>query len=126
MNTNRNVYVEKTLPQVYRLLGNLDRNSYSPSYGSFHRDYWHDKATDYSDADRQYGVHALALLYKFDFPGSPYKGQTKIRAWTIAALDFWTSQQHSDGSFDEHYPFERGWVGGTAFSTYTACETALL
>jgi 2-polyprenyl-3-methyl-5-hydroxy-6-metoxy-1,4-benzoquinol methylase len=71
---------------------------------------------------RQFGVHALALVYKHEFPGNIYKGQTKVRDWAIAGLDFWARIQHKDGSFDEFYPYERGWVGPSAFITYTATE----
>ena len=39
----RNIYVKKALSQIPRLLGNLDRNPYSSTYGCFHRDYWLDK-----------------------------------------------------------------------------------
>ncbi|MBN1895719.1 hypothetical protein JW906_14595 [bacterium] len=114
------MYAEKALSQVPRLLGNQDRNPFSPAYGCFHRDYWLDKTSDFPDAVRQFGVHALALVYRYDFPGSMYRGQTKIRDWAIAGLDFWARIQHRDGSFDEFYPNERGWVGPTAFTTFTS------
>ncbi len=118
----RRVYAEKALSQVPRLLGNLDRNPFSPTYGCFHRDYWLDKVSDFPDAVRQFGVHALALVYKYDFPGNIYRGRHKIRDWAVAGLEFWARCQHGDGSFDEFYPFERGWVGPTAFTTFTAIE----
>ncbi len=123
MNTNlSHVYAQKAISQIPRLLGNLDRNSYSPTYGCFHRDYWLDKTSDFPDAVRQFGVHSLALVYKHDFPGSIYKGEPKIRDWTIAGMLFWSKIQHNDGSFDEFYPFERGWVGPTAFTMFTVIE----
>jgi hypothetical protein len=118
MNNNRAIYAVKTLSQVPRLLSQLDRNPYSSTYGSFDRSYWHDKATDFSNADAQLGAHTLALLYQFDFPENPYKGQPWIKEWAIAALTFWAGLQHADGTFDEHYPFERGWAGPTAFLVY--------
>lgn len=118
----RHTYAEKALAQIPRLLGNQDRNPFSPTHGCFHRDYWLDKVSDFPDAVRQFGVHALALVYRHEFPGNIYKGKSKIRDWAIAGLDFWTKIQHRDGSFDEFYPFERGWVGPTAFTTFTAIE----
>lgn len=120
--THRDIYARKALSQIPRLLGNLDRNPFSPTYGCFHRDYWLDKTSDFPDAVRQFAVHALALVYKHPLPGSIYHGQPKIRDWAIAGLDYWTRLQHSDGSFDEFYPFERGWVGPTAFTTFTSIE----
>ena len=46
----------------------------------------------------------------------------KILDWILAGLTFWSSIQHNDGSFDEFYPNERGWVGPTAFTTFTSIE----
>ena len=122
MENTRNTYAKKAITQIPRLLGLLDRNKYSPTYGCFHRDYWLDKTSDFPDAVRQFAAHALALVYRHDFPESPYKNNPKIRDWTIASLEFWASIQHNDGSFDEFYPYERGWVGPTAFTTYSSIE----
>jgi len=118
----RDIYAHKAIVQIPRLLSLQDRNPFSPTYGCFHRDYWLDKTSDFPDAVRQFGVQALALVYKHDFPGNIYKGQPKVRNWAIAGLDFWARIQHKDGSFDEFYPYERGWAGPTAFTTYTAIE----
>ena len=123
MESLRDVYAAKALGQIPRLLGNLDRNPLSPTYGCFHRDYWLDKTSDFPDAVRQFGVHSLALVYKFDFPGSAYKGKAKIRDWAIAGMEFWTRIQHPNGSFDEFYPYERGWAGPTAFTTYVMVDS---
>jgi SAM-dependent methyltransferase len=118
----KDVYANRAICQIPRLLTLLDRNPASSTYGCFHRDYWLYKTSDFPDAVRQFGVHALALVYKHDFPGNVYKGQPKVRDWAIAALDFWARIQHRDGSFDEFYPYERGWVGPSAFTTYASVE----
>jgi len=117
------VYAEKALSQIPRILGNMDRNAFSPTYGCCHRDFWLDKTSDFPDAVRQFGVHALALVYKHQMPNNIYYNKSKIRDWAIAGLDYWTSIQHKDGSFDEFYPNERGWVGPTAFTSFTSIET---
>lgn len=122
----RQIYAHKALSQLPRLLGNQDRNPFSPTYGCFHRDYWLDKTSDFPDAVRQFAVHALALVYRHNFEGNIYYQQPKIRDWIVAGLDYWASIQHRDGSFDEFYPFERGWVGPTAFTTYTSIEALRL
>lgn len=119
----KDTYAKKAISQIPRLLGNLDRNEFSPTYGCFHRDYWLDKTSDFPDAVRQFGVHSLALVYKHDFPGSIYKGNTRVRDWAIAGMLYWCSIQHGDGSFDEFYPYERGWVGPSAFTAYTVIES---
>lgn len=126
MSARREAYAERAIPAVARLLTLLDRNPHSPTYGCFHRDYWLYKTSDFPDAVRQFGVHVLALVYKHEFPESPYMGQVKVRDWCVAALDFWAGLQHADGSFDEFYPYERGWCGPTAFTTFTVCEAMML
>ena len=118
----RQVYADKALNQIPRLLGNQDRNPLSPTYGCFHRDFWLDKTSDFPDAVRQFGAHALALVYRYDLPGNIYKGHPKVRDWTIASIEYWASLQHAEGSFDEFYPYERGWVGPSAFTTFSVSE----
>ncbi len=118
----RDVYAKKALQQIPRILGNQDRTPFSPTYGCFHRDYWLDKTSDFPDAVRQFAVHALALVYKHEMPGNIYYGNKKVLDWTVAGLSFWADIQHADGSFDEFYPYERGWVGPTAFTSYTTIE----
>jgi hypothetical protein len=114
----KDTYAQYALEQIPRILGNQDRNPFSPSYGCFHRDYWLDKTSDFPDAVRQFGVQALALVYANEMPNNIYYKNPKILDWTIAGIDYWCKIQHSDGSFDEFYPNERGWVGPTAFTTY--------
>ncbi len=118
----RDTYAHKALQQIPRILSNQDRTPTSPTYGCLHRDYWLDKTSDFPDAVRQFAVHALALVYKHDMPGNIYYQNDKVRDWTVAGLSFWVDIQHKDGSFDEFYPYERGWVGPTAFTTYTTIE----
>lgn len=122
MSLLRHVYAEKALGQIPRLLSLQDRNPYSPTYGSFHRRYWLSKVDDFPDALPQFGVHSLALVYACDFPGNPYRDQSRIREWIIAGMDFWARIQHADGTFDEFYPYERGWVGPTGFTTFGMVE----
>lgn len=129
----QSVYAASALRSLPRLLSLLDRNPLSPTCGCFHRDYWLYKTSDFPDAVRQFSVHALALAYTFDVrpytlhptPYTLYQNET-LRDWTVAALLFWAKIQHADGSFDEFYPYERGWVGPTAFTTYAAAAAYAL
>jgi len=75
---------------------------------------------------RQFGVHALAMVYAHDMPGNLYYRKAKIRDWAVAGMDFWAKIQHANGSFDEFYPYERGWVGPTAFTAFTVTESLRL
>ena len=69
----------------------------------------------------QQSALTLALLYQLPLAGSPYCGNLQIRAWAIAGLRYWAGRQHRDGSFDEYYPFEHGYIP-TSFSLYAAAE----
>ncbi len=117
------VYLERALSQIPRILSLQDRNPFSPTYGSFHRPYWLDKTSDFPDALAQFGVQSLAIVYAHEMPGNIYYKQPKIRDWTIAGLEYWARVQHADGSFDEFYPYERGWAGPTAFTCFAAIES---
>ena len=123
MGPKRKIYALKAINQIPRILSNMDRNEFSPTYGCLHRDYWLDKTSDFPDAVRQFSVHALALVYKYEFEKNQYYQNENVAKWAIAGLKYWSSIQHSDGSFDEFYPNERGWVGPTAFTAFTSAES---
>ena len=122
MSTYRHIYAKKAISQVPRLLSLQDRNPLSPTFGSFHRRYWLDKVDDFPDGLTQFGAQTLALVYARDFPNNPYRGQIQVRDWAIAGMDYWSKIQHNDGTFDEFYPYERGWVGATGFTTFAMVE----
>jgi hypothetical protein len=109
-----------------RILGNMDRNTFSPTYGCMHRDFWFYKTSDFPDGVRQFAVHALAIVYTHELSDNIYFGNERIKEWAIAGLDFLTKIQHSDGSFDEFYPYQRGWAGPTAYITYSVIESLKL
>jgi hypothetical protein len=119
----RRAYSDRGLAQIPRLLSLQDRNEFSRTYGCFHREYWLCRSVDFPSSIAQFGVHALALAYTQPFPDNPYLGNPKILLWTLAAMDYWTRIQKSDGSFDEFYPNERGWAGPTGFLVYAMCAS---
>ncbi|MBU0766638.1 hypothetical protein KKF55_02555 [Patescibacteria group bacterium] len=122
----RDVYAQKALSQIPRLLSLQDRNAYSPTYGCFKRTYWLDKTVDFPDALPQFGVLSLALAYHHDMPSNQFKDQEKIREWIIAGMKYWTKIQHRDGSFDEFYPNEHGWTGPTGFLLYAMLKSYMI
>ena len=122
MEEKRNIYATKALNQVPKLLSFMDRNEYSPTYGCFCRDYWHDKVIDTPSAHFQESVSVLALLYKYKFPNSIYFANHKIRDWCIGGMRFWRQIQHKDGSFDDFYPYERA-LGATVITLYAVLES---
>jgi len=109
------------LSQVPRVLSQQDRDPDSGTYGCFDRSHWHFKIRDFSSAVLQQSALSLALLYKLGLPGSPYAGNERVREWAVAGLRFWARMQHRDGSFDEYYPREHGYIP-TSFSLYAAAQ----
>jgi hypothetical protein len=123
MNTLRDIYAQKAISQIPRLLSSQDRNQFSPTYGCMNREYWLCRSTDFPNSIAQFGVHALALVYSHEMPGNQYYQHPKVLEWTLAGMDYWTKIQHGDGSFDEFYPNERGWAGPTGFLLYIMCNS---
>lgn len=125
MNTSnlRDIYVQKAISQIPRLLSLQDRNPFSPTFGCFNREYWLCKTLDFPSAIAQFGVHSLALVYANDFAGNIYFKNKKILEWLIAGIEYWIKIQKKDGSFDEFYPNERGWAGPTGFLLYAMLDS---
>jgi len=122
---NRTIYFKKIISRISGLLGLLDRNPSSDTYGCFDRDYWHYTVIDFACARKQEAVLTLALLYGLKYKSNPYYNNAKILNWVNAALKFWAKIQCKDGSFNEWYPNEHSFVA-TAFSSYAISETLLL
>lgn len=123
MKSLRDVYAQKGLCQIPRLLSAQDRNRFSPAYGCMNREFWLCRATDFPSSIAQFGVHALALAYAHKMPGNIYYQHPKVVEWALAGMEYWTKIQHRDGSFDEFYPNERGWAGPTGFLLYVMCDS---
>ena len=121
----REVYSAVILKQIPRLLGLIDRNPYSPTYGCCDRNFWHYNIIDFSCARTQELCLTLALIYKREYPNNRYYKKDKIKELSIAAMKFWTKIQNKDGSFNEWYPNEHSFVA-TSFSSYAASETYML
>jgi len=119
MQTPYHKFVLSTIP---RILTNLDRDSSSPTYGCFDRNFWHYKIRDFASAILQQCVLTLVLIYKNNFEGNIYYKKKKIKEYAIAAVDYWVKIQHRDGSFNEYFWMEHS-IPSTAFSLYAICET---
>jgi hypothetical protein len=119
----RDIYAQKALEQVPRLLSLEDRNPFSPTYGCCNREYWLCRSTDFPNAICQFGIHAQALAWAHPMPGNIYHQHPKILDWTLAGIDYWMKIQKRDGSFDEFYPNEHGWAGPTGFLLYAMCDS---
>jgi hypothetical protein len=115
-------YVRHALAYIPTLLELVDRNRFSPTYGSFDRAYWHYRTADFPCGMSQEFCLPLALVYRYPFPGNPYRGSERLRELAIAAIDFAVRSSHRDGTCDDYFPFERA-LGAMVFSLYACAET---
>lgn len=102
---------------VPRILTQIDRDSDSPTFGCFDRDYWHYKIRDFSSIVLQQGMLVLDALHDCGHVDNPLHNHPLAKKMIDASLSFWASQQLANGSFNEYYPFEEGYPP-TAFSLY--------
>jgi hypothetical protein len=95
-----------------RALGDQDRDPASPTCGCFDRRYWAWKLVDFPEATFQRHVYPLAMLVQD--PSSRFHNRADVIEAIDAGLRFAVKIQHSNGSFDQAFPFEQSW-GATAF-----------
>ena len=95
-----------------RVLGQQDRNPYSPTRGCFDRRFWAWKLVDYPEATFQRHVYPLSILYR-DSKSRLYQ-RAEVAEAIADGLRFAVSIQHRNGSFDQAFPYEQSW-GATAF-----------
>lgn len=100
-----------------RALSRLDAEPTSRSCGCFDRTWWCWKFTDAPASRFQEGAYLLAWLYTSAHAPDGYRGNARVLAAAEAAVRFWQTLQHGDGSFDEAYPFERS-LAATAFTGF--------
>jgi len=111
------VYRDAALDQVWRLVGQVDRNPHSSTRGSFSRTHWGWKFTDFPYPRFQEGVHALVRLHGIDDPRNPICGSPAAEQWIAWGFENWASRQRANGAFDEAYPFEQC-LAATAFTGF--------
>ena len=121
---NKEIYLDAVLEQIPRLLGLLDRNIGSKTYGCFDRSYWHYHVADFPCSRSQEACLTLALLYSINNKKNIYYKNDLILEWIKASLQFWAKMQDKNGSFSEWYPNENSFVA-TAFSSYAISETLI-
>lgn len=120
-NHNRDILMSLALENIPRLLGLVDRNPFSRTYGCFDREYWHYRTHDFPCGMSQEFVLPLALAYKADHPMNRWKGNQRVRELAEAGINFAMESSHKDGTCDDYYPWERA-LGALVFSTYAATE----
>ncbi len=120
----RRRYSDEAFLYIPKLFALVDRNPYSPTYGSFDRAFWHYRTMDFPCGMSQEFCLPLALAYRHPFPDNPYFGKERVRDLALAGVDFAARSAHPDGSCDDYFPFEQA-LGAAVFSLYAMSETCL-
>lgn len=117
----KRIYLDACLKEIPRLLGQIDKNQGSPTYGCFDRLYWHFRVRDFPGTIPQYATLTLALLYTIKAKHNPWYKNQLIKKYASAAMLFWAKMQNKNGSFNEAYPNDKS-QPATAFSLYFVGE----
>ncbi len=105
-----------------RIIGLLDRNTSSKTYGCFDRGFWKYFVTDYPSSWFQAGVEYLSWLHKV--PHTPFCGNEYVSTWVQASLEFTVNWLNDDGSTMEVYPFEKSFCA-TSFVAGHCAKSAM-
>jgi hypothetical protein len=114
---HQRVYTDTLSRVLGRALSRLDSEPTSHSYGCFDRTWWCWKFTDAPAPRFQEGTYLLAWLLTSEQSPAGYRNNARVLDAAAAAVRFWRTLQHGDGSFDEAYPFERS-LAATAFTAF--------
>lgn len=123
--SDKDILAEKAIAEIPRILGLIDKNKLSPTYGCFDRNFWHYNTVDFPTGMAQLGVLPLAYVYSYKFPNNLYYKKERVKELAIAGISYLEKCSHRDGTTDEFYPFERA-LGATAFSLIACTEAHLI
>jgi hypothetical protein len=123
--THRHHFAQAALALIPKILTLQDRNTHSPTYGCFDRNFWHYKIIDFPSGMAAEFVWPLALAYALPIEGNPYYQQASIREWAIAGMRYAARSAHPDGSCDDYFPFEKA-AGAAAFALLAGLESYTL
>jgi hypothetical protein len=113
------------MPQVPRLIGSLDRDPQSVTYGCLDRRHWAWKFADFPLTMAQAGVYPMALAWAHEMPGNTYHQNARFLTWIEAAIRYTLRRQHRNGSFDSVGPWTQD-HGVTLAMVYILAEAIAL
>jgi len=100
---NDSFFEKIVLPQLYKILGLVDKNPISSTFGCFDRAYHHYKSKSFTNTMMQcYGM-ILAEVYNINVKSNPFYKDEQIKRLALASVRFTISASRKDGSCDEHY-----------------------
>ncbi len=104
-----------------RLLGLLDREPASRTFGSADREYWAWKFRDYPHAMAQYALVPLARAWSGSAPSQDLARNERLRSWLEGGLSHTLAAQRRNGAFDSIAPFTQD-HGVTLAMVYVVTE----
>ena len=119
------MYIEFCIENTPRVLGCLDRNLLSQTYGCADWKYWHDKNIDIPSGHDQEMIYFLALIYSTPFNTNIYYKNKVVLEYIRAGVRFWIKSVRDNGFLDEFYKNEAQF-GATAIVTWAMSETFLI
>jgi uncharacterized protein YyaL (SSP411 family) len=117
--------IDIALKEVPRILGLIDRNPKSRTFGCGDRYHWHYKLIDFPNVRFQEACLLLCLIHENKIANNRYYQNSDVKKWICGLIGFWFRIQRRNGSFDEAYPYENSFCG-TAFSTMAVSECMLI
>lgn len=124
--TARELYAWVGVNALPKIIGLLDRNRLSPTYGCFDKAFWHYRTASFPSGMSQEFVLPLALVYQHPFPGGEdYYQQASLKEWVRAGILYASLSAHPNGSCDDYFPYEQA-LGAVAFSLYACTESMLV
>jgi len=119
------LFAGPALATVPRVLGFIDRDPDSPTFGCCDRAYWHYRLIDMANSRAQEAGLLLTLAWLHPDPGNPFSGKDVLLDWIRGVWRFWLAARNADGSTVEVYPNERSFCA-TSFSAAAFIESVRL
>ena len=107
MNKTYDLFLKYANNNYKRNLTWLDRDPDSPTYGSFDRNFWHYKTSDFNSDILQQGIYTLITLYKNEIPNNYNKN--KLKNLILSSAKFIILSFKENKKFNEYYPNEDGY-----------------
>lgn len=114
------IFKEKAFKHIKRIIGFIDNDNNSPTFGCADRYYWHYKLNDYHNSRFQESALTLSFFYS-DNESFLYRND-KLLNLIRRVIKFWIENINKNGSVNEIYPHEQSFCA-TAFTAYIITET---
>jgi len=114
------IFKQKSNKHLRRVIGFIDTDPNSKTFGCCDRNYWHYKLNDYANA--RYQELCLILAFNYLDRESEFYQNEKILDLIRGVINFWFKKTNRNGSVNEIYPYEQSFCA-TAFGAYMITET---